>query len=166
LVFLVNLDTEAIVAQESYNPLIDSLYMSPQMKQFFKQKLEEERERLSQTASFYALSPDFDTCHSQADPLDQSTMEHLSQTHHAFYTHENLLSRQIERALQRLASGSYGYCIISGNPIGVERLMAAPYTAYFLDVQEEQEKMKSFSGLSNTASYLEKQAGEYINDRL
>lgn len=93
------------MAQESYNPLTDSLYMSPQMKQFFKQKLEEERERLNQTVSFYALSPDFDTCHSQADPLDQSTIEHLSQTHHAFYTHENFLYRQIEGALQRLASG-------------------------------------------------------------
>lgn len=44
--------------------------------------------------------------------------------------------------------------------------MAAPYTAYCLEVQEEQEMISAFSGLSNTASYLEKQAGEYINGRL
>ncbi len=153
------------MAQKNYNPLNDTVYMSRQMKEFFKKRLEEDLERLSQTASFYA-SIDLDTGHSQADPLDQSAIEYLSQTHHAFYTHENLLSRQIERALQRLASGNYGYCIISGDPIGVERLIAAPYTAYCLDVQQDQEKTKSFSESSNTVFNLEKREGEYIDSRI
>ena len=134
-----------MMAQKDYNPLNDSIYMSPQMKQFFKNKLQKELERLSQTESFYASPTDFDTSHPQADPIDQSTIDNLCQTHRAFYTHEKLLSRQIERALQRIASGNYGYCIMTGDPIGVERLMAAPYTTYCLDAQEDQEKINPFS---------------------
>ena len=53
--------------------------------------------------------------------------------------------------------------LLQGDPIGVERLMAAPYTSYCFDAQEDQEKTRSFSGLSKTASYLEKLAGEYIS---
>jgi DnaK suppressor protein len=153
------------MAQKNYSPLNDAVYMSQQMKEFFKKKLEEDLERLYQTVSFYA-STDLDTGHSQADSIDQSTIEHLSQTHRAFYAHENLLSRQIRRALQRLASGSYGYCIISGDPIGVERLIAAPYTAYCLDVQQDQEKTKSFSEPSSLLFNLEKREGEYIDSRI
>lgn len=151
------------MAPKDYNPLNDSLYMSPQMKEFFKKKLQEEQERLNQTESSYAASSDFDNSHPQADPIDQSTIENLYQTHRAFYTHEKLLSRQIERALQRLASGNYGYCIITGDPIGVERLMAAPYTSYCLDAQEDQEKLKSFSAFSNTVTYQQKLSREYIH---
>lgn len=159
------LSTKIFMVQKNYNPLNDTVYMSPQMKEFFKKKLEEDLERLNQTASFYA-SIDLDTSHCQADPVDQSAIEHLSQTHHAFYTHENLLSRQIERALQRLASGNYGYCIISGDPIGVERLIAAPYTAYCLDVQQDQERTKSFSESSSILFNLEKREGEHIDSRI
>lgn len=151
------------MARKEYNPLSDPTYMSSQMKQFFKNKLEEERKRLNQTESFYAASPDLDTSHPQADLIDQSTIENISQTHRAFYTHEKLLSRQIERALQRLASGNYGYCIVTGDPIGVERLMAAPYTPYCLEAQENQEKQKFFSVFSNTATYQQKQPKKDIN---
>jgi DnaK suppressor protein len=34
---------------------------------------------------------------------------------------------QVERALQRLADGTYGYSEVSGQPIPIERLEALPY---------------------------------------
>ena len=159
----VNPHREIAVAQKDYNPLNDPVYMSPQMKQFFKHKLLEELERIHGTESFYATSIDFDNSQPQADPVDQGTIENLCQTHRAFYKHEKLLSRQIELSLQRLASGNYGYCVVTGEPIGVARLMAAPYTPYCLDAQEDQEHRSHFSALSNTAIYPQKLC---INDRI
>lgn len=134
-----------MMAQKEYNPLNDPVYMSPLMKQFFKNKLYKELEILNTAESFYTTPIDFDNSQPQADPVDQSTIENLCQTHRAFYEHEKLLSRQIELALRRLASGNYGYCVVTGEPIGVDRLMAAPYTPYCLDAQENQEQRKQFS---------------------
>ena len=134
-----------MMAQKKYNPLNDPIYMSPLMKQFFKNKLYKELETLNIGESFYTTPIDFDNCQPQADPVDQSTIENLCQTRRAFYEHEKLLSRQIELALRRLASGNYGYCVVTGEPIGVDRLMAAPYTPYCLDAQETQEQRKQIS---------------------
>ncbi|HVV29939.1 MAG TPA: TraR/DksA C4-type zinc finger protein [Mycobacteriales bacterium] len=36
------------------------------------------------------------------------------------------LLAQVERALERLDAGTYGYCEVCGNPIGKERLKAFP----------------------------------------
>ena len=144
LMLTINPRLESMMAQQEYNPLNDHVYMSSQMKLFFKKKLQEELERLNREDSFYPFPADFEEHQPQADPIDQSTIENLCQTHRAFYEHEKLLSRQIELALRRLASGNYGYCVITGEPIGVQRLMAAPYTPYCLDAQKNQEKLKRF----------------------
>jgi hypothetical protein len=40
------------MAQKNYSPLNDAVYMSQQMKEFFKKKLEEDLERLYQTGVF------------------------------------------------------------------------------------------------------------------
>jgi len=146
------------MSQKKYNPLNDPVYMSPQMKQFFKKKLQEELERLNTIDSFYPFPIDFEEHQPQADPIDQSTIENLCQTHRAFYEHEKLLCRQIELALRRLASGNYGYCVVTGEPIGVQRLMAAPYTPYCLDAQENQEKLKRFSPLPSIITYQQQYA--------
>jgi RNA polymerase-binding protein DksA len=37
---------------------------------------------------------------------------------------------QVERALQRIAAGTYGTCRNCGSPIAPERLKAIPYTRY------------------------------------
>lgn len=121
-----------------YNPLDDSIYMSKQMMQFFKHRLHEELEKLDEEIAFF-FSMRADSYQPLADPLDQGTTESLQQISRAFYEHEKILSQQVELALRRLAFGTYGYCVITGEPIGVPRLMAAPHTPYCLDAQENKE---------------------------
>lgn len=124
-----------------YNPLRDPTYMSNQMKKFFQNLLLDELQQLLDE-DYACSSVDFEDIHHQADPIDQGTTENLRSIHHAFHEHEKLLSHQVKHALQRLACGTYGYCIVTGKPIGVERLLVAPHTAYCLDAQEEQEENK------------------------
>ena len=124
-----------------YHPLNDPVYMSPQMKQFFKNLIYKELESLIEEEKMCS-SITFENIHQQPDAIDQGTTENLRLNHHAFHEHEKRLCRQIELALRRLACGNYGYCIITGEPIGVHRLIAAPYTAYCLDAQEQQEQRK------------------------
>jgi DnaK suppressor protein len=43
--------------------------------------------------------------------------------------------QQIDAALARIAAGLYGACVECGDPIGYERLAAAPYTARCVSCQ-------------------------------
>jgi DnaK suppressor protein len=52
------------------------------------------------------------------------------------------LIRQIDAALERIASGTYGYCRESGEEIGIERLMALPTAQYCVETQRDLERRK------------------------
>jgi RNA polymerase-binding protein DksA len=50
------------------------------------------------------------------------------------------LLREIEAALRRIESDSYGTCEICGKPIAEERLEAIPYTTLCIDDARERER--------------------------
>ncbi len=47
---------------------------------------------------------------------------------------------RIDEALNRISSGTFGYCEETDEPIGIERLKASPVAAYCLTVQEQIEQ--------------------------
>jgi len=49
---------------------------------------------------------------------------------------------QVREALQRIEEGTFGACIVDGEPIEEKRLAAIPWTAYCLRHQEEREKVE------------------------
>jgi RNA polymerase-binding transcription factor len=51
--------------------------------------------------------------------------------------------QQIDAALARIAAGLYGACVECGDPIGYERLVAAPYTARCVSCQTAFEKHRA-----------------------
>ena len=46
--------------------------------------------------------------------------------------------KQVEDALQRIADGTYGKCVVCGKPIDAARLAAIPWTPY---CREDQQKL-------------------------
>jgi DnaK suppressor protein len=56
------------------------------------------------------------------------------------YEHYHREEGDIEAALRRLHDGYYGYCIETGEKIGVERLLAAPQASLCVEAQERKEK--------------------------
>ena len=44
--------------------------------------------------------------------------------------------REIDNALARIEEGDYGYCEVSGEEIGVKRLLARPIASMCVEVQE------------------------------
>ena len=51
--------------------------------------------------------------------------------------------QQIDGALARIAAGLYGACVECGEPIGYERLAAAPYTARCVSCQTAFERHRA-----------------------
>jgi RNA polymerase-binding transcription factor DksA len=52
---------------------------------------------------------------------------------------------EIEAAIERIFSGKYGVCEMTGQPIDNERLMAVPFTRYSVETQKQLEKNQTRS---------------------
>ena len=127
-----------------YDPLNDSVYMSPRMRRYFQDRLCQELQSLLEEEQL--ISSSFpENANREPDFVDQSTMDGLRFNHHKYQEHEQNLRHEVESALQRLADGSYGYCSATGKPIGIERLIAAPHAMYCFDVQAEKEGYRQSS---------------------
>jgi DnaK suppressor protein len=59
---------------------------------------------------------------------------------------EAKLLREVEAALHRMAVGTYGVCTLSGEPIGLERLQARPWTRHALEAEEGAERRRAQRG--------------------
>lgn len=111
-----------------------------------RQRLAEERERLSQVQSEMADA---------AVNERESTTELSSLDQHQADIGTELFDRErdlgileavegelaeVERALQRIDEGAYGTCEACGRPIGDERLEAQPYARFCVEDQQQAER--------------------------
>ncbi|MBP5794678.1 MAG: RNA polymerase-binding protein DksA [Alphaproteobacteria bacterium] len=55
---------------------------------------------------------------------------------------DNNLLKKIDAALERLENGKFGFSVISGDPIGIPRLLARPLATMTVEEQEEYEANK------------------------
>jgi len=126
-----------------YNPLNDSQYMSKAMKAFFRAKLKSQRGYIHKRSLAFGKTLQGTTI-KEADFVDQSSLNQLRYEHLAYNKREQH-RHEIELALQRLFNGNYGYCLATGEPIGVQRLLAEPCAKYCLEAQISRENLKFFN---------------------
>jgi DnaK suppressor protein len=74
------------------------------------------------------------------DPNDRATLESEFALELRTRDRERKLIRKIEEALSRIEDGSYGYCVETGEPIGVKRLEARPVATLCIEAQERRER--------------------------
>ena len=55
---------------------------------------------------------------------------------------DNNLLRKIDAALDRIENGTYGYSVVSGDEIGLNRMMARPLATMTVEEQEEYEQRR------------------------
>ena len=55
------------------------------------------------------------------------------------------LVAKIDSALRRIDSGDYGYCEVTGDPIGLRRLIARPVATMTVEAQEAHERREKIS---------------------
>ncbi len=74
------------------------------------------------------------------DPNDRATQEEEFSLELRTRDRERKLIRKIDEALKRIDDGSYGYCLETGEEIGVKRLEARPVATLSLEAQERRER--------------------------
>jgi DnaK suppressor protein len=119
----------------------ESAYMNDTQLEFFRGRLLQMRgevvdrevdvkERLHQRESF-------------ADPADRATAEEEHWLDLRLRERESLLLRKIDDALRRIRDREYGYCEVTGEPIGIPRLLARPTATVCVDVKGQNEQIES-----------------------
>ena len=73
----------------------------------------------------------------QTEPLDAAEQTREQDDSVAFAGRDQALLAEIERALAKIQTGSYGLSEASGEPIGVRRLSAVPWARYTIEEEEE-----------------------------
>ena len=61
------------------------------------------------------------------------------------WAERNKLIAKIDSALRRIEEGEYGYCEVTGEPIGLGRLSARPIATMTVEAQEAHERREKIS---------------------
>lgn len=125
-----------------YKPSEDEEYMNPMQLEYFKQKLLKWKEELLQGSeeTLKTLTEETgDTYSSSGDEVDRANDEALKQLELRARDRERKLIAKINAALKRIEDGTFGYCEITDEPIGLKRLEARPVATMSVEAQEEHE---------------------------
>jgi DnaK suppressor protein len=80
------------------------------------------------------------------DPTDRASQEADTILELRTRDRHRKLIEKIEDALNRIEEGTYGYCEVTGEPIGVKRLDARPIASLSLEAQQAHEATEKRSG--------------------
>jgi DnaK suppressor protein len=80
------------------------------------------------------------------DPNDRATQEEEFSLELRTRDRERKLIRKIDEALSRIEDGSYGYCLETGEQIGIKRLEARPVATLSIEAQERRERREKQYG--------------------
>jgi DnaK suppressor protein len=76
------------------------------------------------------------------DEQDQATAEQEITMNLRMSERNNNLLQKLNAAIERLENGTFGYSIISGDEIGLQRMLARPLATMTVEEQEEYEQRK------------------------
>jgi DnaK suppressor protein len=80
------------------------------------------------------------------DPNDRATQESEFSLELRTRDRERKLIRKIDEAIGRIDDGSYGYCVETGEEIGIKRLEARPVATLCVEAQERRERREKQYG--------------------
>ncbi len=126
-----------------YVPKKSEPYMCPEQLAYFYQLLSARREKLANDHN--EILNDVRTAEKNenagvGDDQDQATYEQEITMNLRMSERSANLLKKIDAALERIENGTFGYSDISGEEIGLQRLMARPLATKTIEEQEEIEK--------------------------
>lgn len=125
----------------NYRPSDAEPFMNPVMREYFRLKLLGWRSELlkESTETLQSLQ---DGGFQEADIADRASAETDRALELRTRDRERKLLSKIDEALERIESGNYGYCEVTGDPISVRRLDARPTATMTVEAQERHERME------------------------
>lgn len=119
-------------------------YMSDEHLDFFKDRLLNLKKQVEDNLSRFR-----DTIAEneiEADPLDTASIEEIKQITLMGVRRDTDLLHQIEASIDRIHRGEYGYCMETGEEIGLKRLLANPNATLSTEALQTREQQREIQG--------------------
>jgi DnaK suppressor protein len=133
-------DLDEIELEPDYKPSQDEPYMNDKQLAYFRRKLLEWRAQIVEDAN--QTREQINSGENQADEIDRASLESERYTELRTAEREQRLLNKIDAALRRIENGEFGYCEVTGEPIGVRRLDARPVATMSIEAKEAQERQE------------------------
>ena len=130
-----------VTLSPDYNPTKKEPFMNRRMKEYFRRKLlawksellHESNDTIQHLQEGSTLEPDI---------ADRASIETERSLELRTRDRARKLIAKIEEALERIESGTYGYCRETNEPISLSRLEARPIATLSVEAQERHERME------------------------
>ncbi len=126
-------------ATETYVPSENEPFMNERQKQYFREKLLEWKAEIIRESKTTLVSLQKENTN-HADLADRATSESERSIELRARDRQRKLIAKIDSAMARIDDGGYGYCEDTGEPIGLNRLIARPIATLSIEAQERHER--------------------------
>ena len=127
-----------------YKPTAKEPFMNLKQKEYFKQKLINWKETLLKGSSETILNLKEDK-EVSGDFADIASAESTKSIELRTRDRERKLINKIDEALKRIENNTYGYCEVTGKPIGLKRLEARPIATLSIEAQQMHENQEQLN---------------------
>ena len=125
---------------KNYEPKLTEKYMCEKHKAYFKKKLNEWKSEIIKTNNEALYNGSLDDNSVSADIVDQASSYTDKTVEMKAINRQIKLISKIDQALKRIKNSTYGFCLETGEPIGIKRLIARPVAELCIAAQEKHEK--------------------------
>jgi DnaK suppressor protein len=108
--------------------------------QKYEKRLRQRQNELEQALASTVEQALASTVHDAQDVADLAVAGYQKEMLFSQGTQRNSQLRLVRQALDRIADGSFGDCVLCYRAIGAKRVEALPWTPYCIDCQEKIEK--------------------------
>ena len=119
----------------NYKPTVKETFMNPKQKEYFRQKLTTWKATLIKGSSETILNLKQEK-EVSGDFADIASAESAKSIELRTRDRERKLISKIDEALKRIDNNTYGYCEVTGKPIGLKRLEARPIATLSIEAQQ------------------------------
>lgn len=133
-----------ILTQEQLLKMPEKDYMNNEQLAYFRHSLKEMEREILQNA--HETTEHLQETVIVPDPADRATIEEEHALELRTRDRERKLLKKVQQAIARVDSGEYGYCEETGEPIGLQRLLARPTATLSLEAQQRRELKQKMYG--------------------
>ena len=134
----------SIELDEDYRPSDDEAFMNDRQREYFRKKLNAWKDDILKESK-ETLQHLADESQNHPDLADRASSETDRAIELRARDRQRKLIAKIDSALRRIEEGEYGFCEVTGEPIGLGRLIARPIATMTVEAQEAHERREKVS---------------------
>jgi DnaK suppressor protein len=124
---------------DTYRPSEDEPFMNDRQLAYFRRKLQDWKNEILRS-NRETLQHLYEDSSQHSDIADRASAETDKSLELRARDRQRKLVAKIDAALERIRDGSYGFCLETGEPIGLKRLEARPIATLSIEAQERHER--------------------------